>query len=310
MIGLSSTDGLLSAMRNAKSIAFTAYTLPQGRVLDGLIAAAERGVKVRVRLEGWIYKGDQDNLAVIKRLSSVGADAQLEHTQQKDGRRLLHMKSAIVDDALFLDDRNWPDDDRDTIVRDDFRQDIAAVRAADETIVKKEGSIFSVYKRDSLFNEAKLLWAARRGDNVIVETEAFGNGNVAYRALAAASRAGAHVRVLVSARDLENNSSERRAIAKLAGPNIEFRACDGDEKFAIVNGGRGWVGSSNLSGAFDHPDQIDWGLRTDDAQILAHASYAFDQRWKSSRALASVSESTSSMERPKISATLSRVNAT
>lgn len=320
MIRLSSTQELLAAMHSARDIALTAYTMPKGPVLDGLVSAAERGASVRVRLEGWVYKDRaadgspgpvlQANLAAIKALRDAGADAQLEHPIQSDGERVLHMKSAIVDDAVYLDDRNWPDDGQDTIVRDDFGDDVAAVKNAAAIPGPEPSAFLNVYKRPSLLTEARLLWDARRGDDVIVETESFGYGDSAYTALGCAAKRGAHIRVLVSQRDLQGNLSEERAIAKLAGPNIEFRSCDGDEKFSVLNGKRGWVGSSNLSGAFSNPDQIDWGLRTNNPEVLAHVGAAFDQRWKSARALAFVSDSTTSGETPSTSAILSRVNET
>jgi phosphatidylserine/phosphatidylglycerophosphate/cardiolipin synthase-like enzyme len=307
-------------MQSAHNIALTAYTMPQGAVLDGLVSAAERGARVRVRLEGWIYKDAkpdgspgpiaQANLATVKALTDAGADAKLEHPDKNDGQRVLHMKSAVVDDAVFLDDRNWPNDGQDTILRDDFTDDIATVKGAEALPGSPASKFLNVHKRDSLFTEAKLLWEGRKGDDIIVETESFGSGDSAYTALGCAAQRGAHIRVLVSARDLQNNASELRAIAALAGPNIEFRACDGDEKFAVLDGKHGWVGSSNLSGTYSKPDQIDWGLRTNNPEVLAHVSAAFDQRWNNARALAFVSDATSSGEMPSTSATLSRVSET
>ena len=320
MICLSSTQELLAAFRSAHDIALTAYTMPQGPVLDGLLSAAKRGAHVQVRLEGWIYKDArpdgspgpvlQANLAAVNALKQAGADARLEHPEKSDGKRTLHMKSAIVDKTLFLDDRNWPDDGQDTIVRDDFPDDIAAVKAAEQTKGPEPNALLKVHKREALYSEAKLLWRAHKGDELIVETESFGYGDSAYTALEGAKVAGAHVRVLVSERDLQNNVNEERAIAKLAAPNVEFRSCDGDEKFAVLDGRRGWIGSTNLSGAFSNPDQIDWGLRTNNQDVLAHVSGAFDQRWNKARALVFVSDSTSSGDTPSKSATLSRVNET
>ena len=87
MIRLSSTQELLAAVRSAHDVSLTAYTMPQGAVLDGLVAAAERGTHVRVRLEGWIYReGDTDgwtgsalqaNRAAVSALKKAGADAEL-----------------------------------------------------------------------------------------------------------------------------------------------------------------------------------------------------------------------------------------
>jgi hypothetical protein len=46
------------------------------------------------------------------------------------------------------------------------------------------------------------------------------------------------------------------------------------------------IGSANATAAFDHPDQLDWGARTDALSILAHLRSTFDARWQSAATLA------------------------
>ncbi|HTX56349.1 MAG TPA: phospholipase D-like domain-containing protein [Candidatus Acidoferrales bacterium] len=283
MMGLSSTGELLSALQSARDVSLIAYTLPSGRVLDGLVSAAKSGARVRVRLEGYIYKDDGTvsgaNAAAIAALRAAGADARLVHPDAKARDAMLHCKAALVDGTLFLDDRNWPDDGADTIVRDDFASDAQIVRDAVAGREDAPTPFFAVAKRESLASEARLLHEAHRGDDVILESESFGADNRVYAALDAAGRAGAHVRLLVSARDLQGNANERGALEKLARDGVAVRVCDDDEKFAVVEGTRGWLGSSNATAAFDHPDQIDWGARTDAPPILDHLRQAFEQRW-------------------------------
>lgn len=273
MITLSSTAQLLAAISRARDVSLTAYTLPDGRVLSALEAAARSGAHVRVRLEGAIYKDDGtiggENAAAIAGLRKAGADAQLVHSG--DGARdpVLHAKVARVDGALYLDDRNWPDDGSDTIVRDDPpRGDVAFT------------------KRVALRSEANLLREGQRGgDDVIVESESFGRGNRVYSALERAARGGAHVRVLVNARDLQNNARELAAIRNLEADGASVRVCDADEKLAVVNGTQGWIGSANATAAFSFPDQRDWGARTDTPQVLAHLRRVFEARWATSNAV-------------------------
>jgi hypothetical protein len=310
MIALSSTDEMLAAMSHAKHIALTAYTLPSGRVLDGLIRAAERGADVRVRLEGFIYHDDgtvrKSNNAAARRLIDGGVAADFYHKDKNDGQGMLHMKSAIVDDQVFLDDRNWPDDGRDTVVRDTFRGDVELVRGAQDGKTPRGKGLFAVGKRDALYVESRVLENAKAGDNIIVETESFGY-SYPYFKLERDATAGAHVRVLVNAHDLAGNAGERAAIERVIHAGAEVRVCDDDEKFAVVNGSRGFVGSANLSGVFKGPDQIDWGLRTGSYDVLAHVSSVFDQRWKSARAFASVDASTAATSSAKTSATFAAV---
>jgi phosphatidylserine/phosphatidylglycerophosphate/cardiolipin synthase-like enzyme len=290
MMTLSSTSELLAALHGARDISLIAYTLPAGRVLDGLTAAAKAGAHVRVRLEGYIYKDDGSvgaaNAAAIAQLRAAGADAELLHPDKNAADAMLHCKAALVDDQLFLDDRNWPDDDGDTIVRDTFASDATIVRDAVGGKEDRPTPFFSVTKRESLASEGRLLHEAHAGDDVIVESESFGVDNRVYSAIEDAARAGAHVRLLVSARDLRGNANEKGALAKLAADGVGVRVCDADEKFAVVRGARGWLGSANATVAFDHPDQLDWGARTDAPAIVSHLRDAFEQRWATASSIA------------------------
>lgn len=289
MLTLSSTAELLARLEGARDVVLTAYTLPAGRVLDGLTAAAQAGAQVRVRLEGYIYKDDGSvtaaNTAAIAKLRAAGADAQLVHQQQDAPDAMLHCKVALVDGTLFLDDRNWPDDGADTIVRDDFSRDAQIVRDAVADAEDAPTPFFVVAKREVLASEARLLHEARGGDDVIVESESFGANNRVYSAIDALGCEGAHVRLLVSARDMRGNANEQGALKKLAGDGVDVRVVDADEKLAVVNGTRGWIGSANATVAFDHPDQLDWGARTDAPSILAHLRQTFDERWQSAQPL-------------------------
>ncbi|MGD0968808.1 MAG: phospholipase D-like domain-containing protein [Candidatus Aquilonibacter sp.] len=290
MMTLSSTAELLSRLANARDVSLIAYTLPKGRVLDGLTAAAKAGTHVLVRLEGYIYKDGGDvtaaNAAAIDQLRAAGADAELVHPGQRSSDAMLHCKAALVDGMLFLDDRNWPDDGADTIVRDDFSRDAAIVADAVAGREDAPTPFFAVAKREALASEARLLNEAHAGDDVIVESESFGANNRVYTALDALGRAGAHVRLLVSVRDMQGNANERGALKKLSADGVSVRVVDADEKLAIVRGTRGWVGSANATVAFDHPDQLDWGSRTDASGILTHLSDTFDRRWRKAAPLA------------------------
>ncbi len=290
MMTLSSTAELLSRIERARDVSLIAYTLPKGRVLDGLAAAAKAGTHVRVRLEGYIYKDDGGvtaaNAAAIAELRAAGADAQLVHPDQRAPDAMLHCKAALVDGELFLDDRNWPDDGADTILRDDFSRD---ARIVADAVVEREDAptpFFAVAKRESLASEARLLNEARRGDDVIVESESFGANNRVYSALDALGRADAHARLLVSARDMQGNANEQGALRKLSADGVSIRVCDADEKFAVVRESRGWIGSANATASFDHPDQFDWGARTDAPAILAHVRRTFEERWQQAAPLA------------------------
>jgi phosphatidylserine/phosphatidylglycerophosphate/cardiolipin synthase-like enzyme len=291
MMTLSSTGAMLAALRAARNVTLTAYTLPAGRVLDGLIAAAAAGARVRVELEGEIYKDDGTiagaNAAAALRLRGAGADVRFVHEASGSSEPLLHAKTASIDGTLFLDDRNWPDDGEDTIVRDGFAADARIVRDAVAGRTDAPTPFFAVAKREALASEARLIDEARAGDAIVAETESFGPGNRVDAALERAAQRGVRVRLLISERDARGNSNERAAIERLRRDGAQVRRCAADEKFAVVRGSRGWIGSANATAAFSHPDQIDWGARTDAPEIIAHLRQAFARRWSSAAAITS-----------------------
>lgn len=285
MISLSSTHQFVHALSTARDVTLTAYTLASGPVLDALDDAARRGAHVHVRLEGAIYRDDgtvsERNRDAVERLAAHGADAKVVHITSHASDPLLHLKAAVVDGVLYLDDRNWSGDGDETIIRDDFADDIRMVHDAADGTSDPHNAFFAVRKREALASEARLIDEAKRGDEVLVESESFGGGNRVYSALDAAARRGARVHVLVSSRDAQGNTLEAEAIARLEGDGASVRMCASDEKFAVVGGTRGWIGSANATAAFAHPDQLDWGMRTDDKSIITHLRQAFMRRWKS-----------------------------
>jgi phosphatidylserine/phosphatidylglycerophosphate/cardiolipin synthase-like enzyme len=280
MIALSSTREFLAALRTARNVTLTAYTLGEGRVFDALAQAAARGAAVHVFLEGSV---DRDGVAVndraAARLRQTGADVHLVNANATAYAATLHCKAALVDGALFLDDRNWPSDGGDTIIRDDDTRDARLLRDALAGRVDKPTSSFAVTKRAALDAQAEVLSQARSGTDVIVESESFGGANRAYGAIERAARAGARVRLLVNRQDLHASASERRALERLVAAGVDVRSCDGEEKFAVVNGSNGWLGSANASAAFEQPDQLDWGMRTNAPEVIAHVRRAFEKRW-------------------------------
>jgi len=289
MLTLSSTTDVAAAMRCAGTISLAAYTLRPGAIEDALIAAAQRGAHVTVRLEGQPYRDAQGDLMtnnerVIAALRSAGADARLVDTSGS-GEAPLHTKAVIADNVVFLDDRNFPDDGADTIVRDDFSGDVNAARDAIAGRADQASPFFASHKRSALWSEARLLNGARSGEDVIVESESFGAGNPVYAALDRLGKAGRAPRLLVSSRDLQNNDREKKALARLAADGVRIRACGADEKFALC-AGRGWIGSTNATAAFQHPDQLDWGARTDAPDITAHLRKRFEDRWATAATVA------------------------
>jgi len=267
-------------MKSAQSVLLTSYTLRPGPTLDALEDAARRGARVTVRLEGRPYADATgelraENRLAVKALRRLGADAKLVDTNGRNGPAL-HMKAAVCDGVAYLDDRNWPGQG-DTIVRDDFRADVAAVESAALQRRADRTQEFWTSKRDALWAERRLLSGATNAKRVDVESESFGTGSGAYGALKLLAKAGVPCRLIVARRDL--NDKSKRALASLAQAGVAVRVSDSDEKMAIVDRTRAWIGSANATSSFANGDQIDWGLRTDKPDVLKHLSRRFDTTW-------------------------------
>ena len=278
-VALSSSGEIVRALGEAKDIGFTAYTLRPGRFLDALEAAADRGARVHVVLEAHPFDNGTGELtkaneATVAELRTHGVDAVLHDA----GKASLHMKAALVDGVAFLDDRNWPDDGHDTIVRTTDRDDVAAVRSA---IAGKPGSDAHLWtqKDDATRAEAATIrWAP--GHDVAFETESFGFGPV-YGALRARAKAGDHVRVLVQSMDLAGSPRASAALHKLAEAGAEVRVGNSDEKI-VVAGDRAWVGSANASAG--RPQTIDWGMRTKIPALIDALRTRYEANWNEGRA--------------------------
>lgn len=291
MVSLVSQNDVLSALRYSRNIVLTAYVLRPGAMRRALVEAAQRGAKVTVRLDGSPYKDDgtllRVNKDVITALRRLGADAQLVDVDKTDGPPL-HMKAIVADGVAFLDDRNWPDYGYDTIVRDDFRSDVRAVTDAALSRHGVGGRFFATDKADAVRSQARLLYSASGAREVEVESEAFGVSPQAYFALKKLSAEGVHCRLLVSKRDMASSPKMRHSLDLLAKQGVEIRVGTFDEKLAVVDGKRGWVGSANATTIEKGGDQIDWGLRTDNTAVVHGLDAHFQRNWTHSAPLADV----------------------
>lgn len=264
MISLSSAPELLRAVQKAREVDFAAYILSPGmeRVLED---AARRGTLVRVRLNGCFHGASallRANRAEVRRLRAAHADARLIHRRENDGPPL-HLKAAVCDGIAYLDDCNWRAGGRDTIVR-----------------AGRSTRGVALDKRSALDAEAALLQNARHG-TVEVETESAGYSPV-YSALKRLAQHGLRCRLLVSKFGAQGTYAA--AARHLAEAGVDVRVADSDEKFALC-GARGWIGSANATSYYLHPDQLDWGARTSNPQLL-HALHAkFARNWRTSKPL-------------------------
>jgi phosphatidylserine/phosphatidylglycerophosphate/cardiolipin synthase-like enzyme len=282
MIQLSSIGEVRAAISDGGDVDVLAYTLARGPVLGALEAAASRGVRVKVRLEGAPF-GDPDgalarhNRRVVDELATFGVDARLAHAQPGgDAEAPVHAKALVAGGRVFLDDRNWRAGDF-VVCNDDPGAVQSVVDAVNGKVPRDvPGSAFALEKENALAREVQLLRSAHDGDDVVAESESFGYGTV-YAALDDLGKRGLAPRLLVSAREAANRR-ESQALQRLAGDGVRVRITRDAEKFALVDD-RAWIGSANASPAFGDPEMLDWGLCTDDRAIAGAARVRVEARW-------------------------------
>lgn len=262
MLSLSSLSDAVKNIERATEVSVEAYTL-HGPVLRAVEAAARRGANVTVRLalhpvsnsRGGLAK---ENARLLHELTAAGVHACLADW--------IHAKEIQADGTLFLDEKNWRDDD--------------IVLREDDPI--EAGSI-PMTKHEALAQEAKLLAGAAAGD-VIVESESFGSGNATYDALKALGKAGAAPRLLVSESDLRSTRNERSVLRDLVADGVRVRLCNDSAKLAAA-GNSAWLGSANATFAGKGFDMTDWGVRTKDATIVKTVRDRLESAWQSAKPL-------------------------
>lgn len=239
--------------------------------------------------EGGAGEAAAANRAAVDALRARGADAALAGA----GGPPLHLKAVIADGTLYLDDRNWPGDGRDTILATSDPADLAAIRTALAAAsaemdappsagepsaagaASNAGEALATVKGRALELEAETIAGVlgSPGDRVDCESESFGPGRVC-AALRCRAEAGAHVRLLVAAREI--GAVEVRALRGLEAAGVEIRLGGRAEKLALA-GARGWAGSANATSA--SPATLDWGYATGSPGLLAALRERFEEDW-------------------------------
>jgi phosphatidylserine/phosphatidylglycerophosphate/cardiolipin synthase-like enzyme len=262
MVALSSTGEALAALGRARQIDVRAYTL-HGPVLRAVEAAVRRGAEVSVHLADRPYKDakghlESENQRLANELRAQGATVSLEH--------LLHAKTLAIDGTLFLDGKNWWPGD--LVLRDDDSADAVTI---------------PTIKDQALAQEDRLLAGALLADDAIVESESFGAHNVVYSDLEKLALGGAAPRLLVSEDDLRADPREHQVIERLVEDGVRVRVCRDSEKLAVAGDGA-WLGSANATMAAPIADSTDWGLCTNDSQIVAAVRARLEAQWQNAKA--------------------------
>ena len=280
MTAIGSTDALFRAVAGARTVEASAYLLrPGGGFVRSLEAAARTGATVHVWADGRPYRDPGPirlgTLAAARDLRAAGASVDVVSS------RRVHLKAAVVDGVAYLDDRNWTDGGRDSVVVTDDPAEVALVRDAIERGRTACDGTLATSKGEALALEAAVIRDG--GAQVDAQSEALGAGPGPYAALQARARAGARVRLIVSSAELSGRGGarERAALSALARAGVSVRvgaqrSGAGNEKLCVA-GDAAWAGSANAT--YCDAGACDWGLRTRDPAIVGALHDRFERNW-------------------------------
>lgn len=255
-------------IESSHDVILSAYVLaPNGAMARALAAAAHRGAKVHVVLDGVAFGAARRmNGEVTPRLREAGV--RVDFT-----RAPLHAKAAVVDGHVYLSDRNWTRSRAELVLEDRLAADEPVVLRAITGVAGMHGRL-TTRKADSLAAEAAVL-AGNRTHEVAVETEAFGLSTPVDVALLARRSRGDRVRLIVDQREYRSAPLEREQVAELVRHGVEVRIGRSGEKLAI-DGDAAWIGSANATPGL--PDQVDWGV-TATPNIANAIKLQFETNW-------------------------------
>jgi len=274
-----------AALAAAHEIALGSFELgPKQPIVHELEAATDRGAAVTVTLASsafWLSEAARGsivagNQAVANDLRARGADVRFAGPNE-----MFHIKAAVVDGVVYLDDRNWAAAGPQTMLRIDNAGATEAVRRALRE-APPDGlgpPDLALTKSAALSLEAAVL-ARPETREVDVETETFTAGPIA-EALMASARAGLPTRLLV-ANDRQEISGEHESAALVAAraAGVEIRTVGVSEKLAIA-GDVAWTGSANASWSDEH--SIDWGFVARERPLVDELAAAFATNWRASK---------------------------
>jgi phosphatidylserine/phosphatidylglycerophosphate/cardiolipin synthase-like enzyme len=277
-----------------KSLRVKMFLFSDPALLDAVIAAHQRGVKVQVMLNPARRGGEPENEATRKKLEIAG----IEVKDSNPAFAVTHEKSMVVDDAVaFVHSLNW-----DTKNLTETR-DYAVTTAHAHEVAEVAAGFDSDWHRKSfdLGKEAKLIWCNHNGRDRIaefidrakhtlfVQNERYQDPVIIERLVRAATR-GVHVHVM--ARPPHTLKKEKLVegvggirILKDVGVKVhKLKHLKLHAKMLLADGERAIVGSINLSpGSFDSRREL--AIEVDDHHIVHRLHQIAQHDWENSHPL-------------------------
>jgi cardiolipin synthase A/B len=286
---------VLDAINGAtKSLRIKMFVFSCPEVLDAVIAAQKRGVKVQVMLNPARRSGEADNEDARAKL----IEGKVDVIDSNPAFDLTHEKSMVVDDEYaFIKSLNW--------ATENFTEtrDYAVVTSSDAEVKEVTDGFEADWSRQAFDPGAHshLIWCPTNGRDRIAEfiddarhflfiqNERYQDAIIIERLVRAARRG---VKVHVMARP-PHTLKEEKLIEGVGGLRIlddvgvkihRLKHLKLHAKMILADGVRGIVGSINLApGSFDNRRELAIEVRDDDVTERLHEVAQHD--WENSRPL-------------------------
>jgi cardiolipin synthase A/B len=282
----------INAARHSMNIRMFLFTDPC--LINAVIAAKRRGVKVRVMLNPARRDGTSDNEAARQMLKEAGIAVRDSSTEFA----VTHQKSMVIDDKIgFIESLNWETRDltvtRDYAVETTMKAEVAEmVRCFDADWMERP------FEPDA---DSDLIWCPNNGrqriaafiddakETLWLQNERYQDMVIIERLVRAANR-GVRVRIMARAlhklkrKKLFEGVSGLRIVHDVGAKVRTLKKLKLHGKIMIADNKRAIVGSINLSpGSFD--DRRELAIETTSDHVVKRLVQTAEHDWKHSRKL-------------------------
>jgi cardiolipin synthase A/B len=288
-------EPILAAIGAARaSLRIKMFLFSDPALLQAVIAAKRRGVKVRIMLNPARRSGEAENVATRHALEAAGVDV----ADSNPAFELTHEKSMVVDDGVaFVKSLNW-----ETKNLTETRDYAVVTRVADEVAEVVAGFEADWHRKTFDPGEgAKLIWCSLNGrariarfiddarETLWLQNERY-QDTVIIERLVRAVRRGVKVHVLARAPHTLKKDKLVEGVGGLrilhdVGAKVHRpKGLRLHAKMLLADGARAIVGSINLSpGSFDARREL--AIETDERAVVSRLHHVAREDWKTSHRL-------------------------
>jgi phosphatidylserine/phosphatidylglycerophosphate/cardiolipin synthase-like enzyme len=286
---------LLDAIAAAeKSLLVKMFLFSEPRLIQAVIDAHKRGVKVRIMLNPARRSGESENEEAKKQLSAAGVAVQDTHPDFD----VTHEKSMVVDEkTAFVKSHNWAPknfgETRDYAVITRDPEDVAEVLAGFEADWAR--------KKFHVGEKSRLIWCRGNGRERIarfidgakhtlyLQNERYQDPTIIERLVAAHGR-GVKVHVMTLP---PHALKEKKLLEGVAGLRLmqetgvkvhKLKGLHLHAKMLLADGERAIVGSMNIApGSFDSRREL--AIEVEDKNVVHRLKKTFEADWENSHSL-------------------------